>query len=455
LLRRKLPDPPPLPVAAATDLLSLRALLLMAGLGLLTGLLASVAPAFRAWGVDPLDALKGDRLVIGFGRFTARHLLAALQVAASVALLFAGALLVRSSWNAAHVDVAFEPRQLLVASLNLARGGYDVPRALAFQERLRDELRALPGVESAALGLQLPTRAAGTSTVESEGRSRSVGFNFVSPGYLETLRLRLLKGRDIDATDIAGGPPVALVNEELAQAFWPGADPIGKRIGAFGPRQASLEVVGVVRYRAGGIGDVGQPMFLGPRSQLYGTFPWQPRTAIYVRARAGDPRRLAPALARVVESLDPDLPLLGVRTAEDELGLPFAQQRLLLTTLSALSGIALFLTFAGVFGVVASATDARRREIGVRVALGARPSQVMTLVLGQGARLVAAGLVLGTPLVLGAGPLLSGFLLGVKPYDAGALVAAAAVLTLASLLAAYGPARRALAQDPTLALRAE
>jgi predicted permease len=441
----------PLPVDSATGLLSLRALAVCIALAASIGVMASIVPAVRASGIDPLLALKGDEGPRS--RLPFRTALVVAQVALSASLLTGTGLLVRTLLAASRVPLGFDVDPLLVATLDPARGGYDAARALALQAQVRDRLAAIPGVRSVAVATSLPFQTTMTTMAHVGSRSEKLCLESVSAGYVETLGLKILRGRDLTDADASGS--AALVNETAAERFWPGEDPLGKTITGISPRGLGVEVVGLVRARTGGPRDPQLPLLIVPRLRFYGAFPFQQRTALYVRAGEGDVQRLMPAVLRAVQDVDPDLPVANLRTARQQAARPFSDERLLATSFTAVAVITLLLAAAGLFGVLSSATEARKREIGIRMALGADSRQVLRLVVGHAARVVGLGVVLGIPLALGIGRLLSAFLFQVPAHDWLSLSATLCVLGAAGLLAAYGPLRRALAVAPMEVMRTE
>jgi predicted permease len=445
-------DPLSLPLEAATGVFSLRAFLVAAGLSLLVGTAASILPALTASSIDPMKLLRGD---LGHShRLPLRSALVALQVAVTLALLVATGLLLRSLEAASRLSFGPDASRLLVARLEPATAGYDAGRALRFERELREELARIPGVEAVAFGTGLPFEGGQGTSSMVDGRSERLDLESVGPDYLKTLGLPLLRGRDLAREDEDRSTGAALVSEGAARRLWPGSDPIGKVIGSISPRKLSVEVVGVVGAPAREPGEASDSLVFVPRARFYDAFPWQQRTALYVRAAVPDPRPLIPALSRAVQRLAPDLPVT-VRTATEQIARPFSEQRLLATSFGALSTIALVLVSTGLFGVVTSATEARRREIGVRVCLGARPRDVILLVQGRTARLVGLGLVLGLPLAFGLARILSHFLFRVGADDPAAFLGALPLLAGTGLLAAYGPTRRALAIAPSEVMRSE
>jgi putative ABC transport system permease protein len=292
-------------------------------------------------------------------------------------------------------------------------------------------------------------------SVEIEGRPETTGeyptadFNLTGPGYFEALGVALVRGRDFSEADDVGAPPVVLVNQAFAARFFPGEDPLGRRLTGVGPLSAA-EIVGVVAdHRARHLRRPAAPAVFAPHAQLY-----QASLGLVART-AGDPQALLGDIRRTLRGLDPDMPLFASVTLREKVAATLGQERLLAVLFLAFGGLALVLAGSGLFGLAAYTTQGRTREIGLRVALGARPRDVLRLVLGQSLGLVAAGLTLGLALTVLAGRLLAAQLFGVRPSDPWNLLAVAGVLVLTALLASHLPARRALRVDPVTALRSE
>ena len=286
-----------------------------------------------------------------------------------------------------------------------------------------------------------------------DGRDPSVGIHWITPGLLDTLGVKLLRGRNITEQDRAGQPKVLLVGESAARKLWPNDDPIGKRMwagqGSAGSGDAS-EVVGVVsdvRYRA--IETAPVPDVYLPLAQSY-----QSRMRLFVRS-ALDPSTLAPAIAREVRALDGNLPLSELKTMDDRVADAMWRTRIGAWLLSSFAALALLLTAIGIFGVMAQTVAQRTAEIGIRMALGARPRDVLGLVLRRAAVVTAAGIVIGAAVALLLTRLLAALLYGVESGDPATFVSVAVLLGVIALVAGYIPARRATRVDAIAALRAE
>jgi predicted lysophospholipase L1 biosynthesis ABC-type transport system permease subunit len=244
------------------------------------------------------------------------------------------------------------------------------------------------------------------------------------------------------------------VNQTLANRFWPAQDPIGRRIEDVGPERASIEVVGVVGDVRATFDEPSKPTLHAPLAQFYEAFPWQPLPTLIVRTQ-GEPLWFVPTVAAAVQRLDPDLPLFRVRTLREQVSTALAQQRFLASLLSAFGALAVVLAAAGLYGLVSYTTQTRMREFGVRSALGARASDVLRLVLADGARLALVGLALGLGAALALRGVLAGLIFGVGTADPLSMGAVALLLLLVALAAALGPARRAARVDPMTILRRE
>jgi len=425
---------------------------------MLTGVLFGLVPAREAMRTSMTAALKVDP---GFGarlrRWNARNVFMVAQAALSVVLLVGAGLFLRTLANARAADVTSDPGNVLMTSLNVAALKYDEARGQAFYRQLLERTEALPGVRSAALVMVVPMggRRGGTNVSIStandpaEKRTLQVDFNVVSPKYFETVGLPLLRGRAFTSYDRAGAPAVAIVNEQWAQQFWPGQDPVGKRFEEERPRR-TVQVVGVVRdgkfrsYRA-----AIKPCFYAPLAQNYSGM-----TNLELRT-AGDPLGLAAAVRRQVQVLDKDLPVSQMVTLKTYRDAGLGQERMIAGLLSGLGALALILAAIGIYGVMSFSVAQRRREIGIRIALGARASEVLRMVLGQGLALMLIGSAIGLAAAAAAARFIASLLYGVSPADPWTFATITLVLTATALVACYIPARRATRVDPMDALRNE
>ena len=433
-----------------------RAAAFSAVLSLAAGILFGLAPALQSTRADVAQALRDETTaVVGGGKAPLRHALAVTQMALSVLLLVSAGLLVRSVRNVRFVDTGFEPRGVVLASLDLHAARYTPESGLAFYRRLLERVAALPGVESFTLARRAPLGFGGSSStgLEVEGfrptddRPVFAFYNEVGPRYHATLRIPLVDGRDFAVADDAGAPLVAIVNETMAKWYWPGRSPIGGRV-RFDDRW--LTVVGVARdIKQRSLDQPPLPYLFLPVLQAY-----RPDVVLHARA-AGAPTAVGAGLGTVVRELDPALPVSGLRTLDDNLRASSVPQRLAGTLLVVFGALALLLSAIGLYGVLAYAVGQRTREIGLRVALGGRPADIVRLVVRQGLGLTAVGLVLGGAAALAAARGLGALLIGVSPRDPLTFAIVLSLLAATGLLACAVPARRATRIDPALALRSQ
>lgn len=446
----------PLPLAAATPILESRVLWFTAGLALLSTFGFGWLPALRASRPDLAAAMKldGGGLSGGPRSFTLRNGFVVVQVALSAVLLVGAGLLLRTIGEASRVDLGFNPDNALIVSLDVSKSGYTPEKGKAFYRQLLDEVRALPGVRSAAISRHVPVQSAGmitTVTLSSQasvgGREPEVAFTPVSADFFKTLGLRIEQGRDFARSD-EGGAPVLAVNRAFADRFWPGRDALRERVLNFGPQGA--EVIAVVAdARLTSLRESREPMIYVPASDYY-----VPSTSLIVRTDR-DPRALLPAVSGVVNRLDRTVPLFRTRTLREHVGQAMAEEKTIATLLSAFGALAMALAGVGLYGVIGYTSQIRRREFGVRLALGASPRALLLLVLGQGARLAGVGVTLGLVIASGSGRVLQSMLFGVSPTDGLTFVVIAAVLLVVAVAASAVPAWRASRVDPNRALRAE
>jgi predicted permease len=440
-----------------------RVLAFTAALALLTGVLFGLAPAIQASRADVVPVLKNETVPFGAGRgwrsfISLRQALVVSQVALSLIALIAAGLFLRSLRDAQGAEMGFETRGVLIMNFNLGREGYTPERGQLFYQQVVERVSGLPGVQTAGVAQNPPLAAAGgpLRSVFPEGMDTTtqdrilVQVNSVSPGYLETIDVPLLRGRDVTQTDATGAPLVVVINETMAQRFWPGQEAIGKRFKFFGD-EAFTTVIGVARNAVyNGVGEDPIPFIYQPLRQNY-----SPQAALHIRG-AGDAAGLAGIVRREVQQIDPTLSVFDVRTLEDQASEALAPLRINVIVLATFGGLALLLASIGLYGVANYAVAQRTREIGVRMALGANPSSVLRLVLGHGLMLVAAGLTVGLGLALLLASMIPPDLLpNVSARDPLTFGGTSAVLAAVALVASYIPARRATRIDPLIALRTE
>jgi putative ABC transport system permease protein len=429
---------------------------------LVTGLVFGFLPAFVASRQNVNDTLKEGAPSAGSGRRRGvlRGVLIVSEVGLSLALLLTAGLMMKSFVRLERVPPGFNPDRLLTMSVALPEAKYTSDQQTAdFYEQLIERVQNLPGVQSAATANMIPWSGMnGTSTIRIEGSSEpkpgqepEANFRSVSNLYFRTMQMPILRGREFNSHDSAKGQPVVAVNEAFAARFWPGEDPVGKRMGFSGPQhdrpwRTVVALVGNIKNQL----DVPAPaeMYFPLRQQTESTM------ALVVRT-SSDPRSLEESIRAQVVALDRDLPVFDVMTMEELRSVSVTAQRIGGTLMAALAGFALVLAAIGLFGVIAYAVSERTREIGIRMALGAKRREVFLLVVGQGMTLAFIGLLVGLPLALGMGRAVAGLLYGIGPNDFATLASVAAILAAVAFVACYIPARRAMRVDPMVALRYE
>lgn len=424
------------------------------------GALVGLVPAWRAAGHDPAAALKTDAPTVAAADrvFSLRSTLVVAQVAISFILLVGAGLFLRTLHNLNHVDTGFARDHVLVGRLDPTLNGYTGERASVLLSDFVQRIAAIPGVKHAGLSSVSPITHSwdvyGVSIPgyrPKEGEERDTSLATVSAGYLEAMGIPLRQGRALTWRDSAGAPSVAVINETMAREYFDGAA-LGRRF-SFGDRQPEFEVVGVVAD--GKYVDLREER--APRyvyiSFLQSPFPVAEMT-LHVRTD-GDPLRYLDAVKRELRALDPTLPLAGVTTIEDQIAESLASERILATLGSAFGLLALLLAEIGVYGVLAFAVARRTKEIGLRMALGARPAELSWMILRQVAVACGAGLVAGLAGVTALQGVARSALYGVVPADGLVIIGALLVLVSMSAIAAWLPARRAARLDPLIALRHE
>jgi putative ABC transport system permease protein len=448
-----LPDaiPPHVPMDA-------RVLGFAAFCSLAASVLSGLAPALAVSKPDLNAGLKdfGARAGRRRGRFGMRGGLAAAQIALSLVLLTGAGLLLRSFLALIRVDPGFDARNVLLAEVSLAPHDlYGPARQAQFFGRALEAIRRIPGVEYAAVTDESPlstfqSLAAGMAGEGQPPVSAPVVPVSASADYFRALRIPLLEGRFFDGRDGAGGGRVAIVNRTLAGLLFPGLDPVGRRIHSGDGPDPWITVVGVVgdiRHR--GLDDRFWPELYQPFAQS--PAPWM---SFVVRTSA-DPMGLVPAARAAVAGIDRSQPLFDVQSLAGRTSQSVAQRRQRAFLLAAFAALALAIAVVGVYGVMACSVERRTHEMGVRIALGARPRAIFRMVLAEGMRMALLGMAAGLAGAIALTRVLEGFLFGVKPTDAATFIAVCLLLISAAGLAAYIPARRATRVDPMVALRHE
>jgi predicted permease len=423
-----------------------------------TGVIFGLAPALQASRLDIVTALKSEGSWQNTGRSRLRAMFVTAQLTLSVVLLIGAGLFIRSLQSANRIDPGFRVEHALTVPINLGLLRYNETEGSNFYRDLLGRVQAQPGVERASLVrfqqlgfsfAQYQVIAEGTEARPAD-EGLSVGFNVVGPNYFKTLETSLLRGRDFAETDRKGAPEVVVINETLAAMLWPHEDALGKRLSVGGPGGPFLEVVGVARdgkYRS--LGEEPHPYVYQPVLQSY-----DPNMTLVVRTM-GEPQAIAPAVREQIRALDAKLPIADVKTFRDQLDLSLFPSRVAAWTLGGFGVLALLLAAIGIYGVVSYSVAQRTREIGVRMALGAKRKDVLRLVLGQGLFVIAFGLAVGLLLALAVTRLIAGFLYGVGATDLLTFGSVPLLLGVVALAASYIPARRATKVDPLVALRYE
>ncbi|MCI0567426.1 MAG: ABC transporter permease [Acidobacteria bacterium] len=448
-----------------------RVLLFSLAATLMTGLICGLAPALRAARPSGLMALLKRREQRGDSGSGGRLSLGAIvvgEIAIAATLLMGGGLMMQSFRNLQGIDLGFRPGNLLTLELPLSPLKYaETGQQVEFMQQVLQRVRALPGVLAAGMTTNIPMQRGVTldSVFEVEGRPPADPSNvpitahrLVTPGYMQTLGVSLLKGRMLDESDRAGSLPVAVVSEEFVRESWPGEDPIGKRVrrvrtGEKGPWMTVVGVVAEVKedrfwFR------IDRPVWYLPYAQQ--TFPLPVSIPLNLVVRtAGDPSLVAKAVREAVHSTDPSQPVAGAMPMVESLSDVLITERFSAVVMGALAGLGLLLAALGLYGVMAYTVSLRTGEIGLRMALGARPRDVFGLVLGRGIALALGGLAVGLGAAWALTRLLSSTLYQVDATDPAIFLAVALALGAIALLACYLPARRAARVDPMIALRIE
>jgi predicted permease len=386
--------------------------------------------------------------------------LAGAQVAGSLILLIIAGLFIRSLQHAQTMYLGFNPEHVSNFVMDPSQIGYDEARTREFYRQLEVRARALPGVQSVSLALGEPlTGGVNAGTVTWEGRPLapsqqppSLFFNRIDPAYFETLRVPLLRGRAFTESDNQSAPPVVIVNQTMADGFWPHQDPLGKRFSlktATEPAK-TMQVVGVAangKYMF--IAEDPTPFFYVPLAQGYSSM-----RALQVLSSVPPEMLLGPMQAEI-HKLAPDLPVTDAKTMKQTIADDLMEYRLGAGVAAAMGGIGLLLAVIGIYGIISFSTAQRTHEIGIRMALGGSAYDVMRLILQQGVRMVIIGLAVGVLAALGITRVMTGLLVGVSPSDPLTYLMVALLLAAVGLAACWIPARRATRVDPGIALRYE
>ncbi len=430
------------------------------GAALLTGILVGIVPALRASRANLIEVLNASGRSVAVGRHRFRSALVVAQVAGSLVLLIMAGLFARSLGMARHLNLGFDPNHVANFSFDPRGIGYTEAQGKVFSKQLLDRVRGLPGVESAGFASTVPfgyykdvqTLQIDGYAPASKTSSPYAGVTAISPGYFRTMRIPMVRGREIEDSDLEKTQRVAVINETMARMFWPNQDAIGRLFEMKDHPKEQIRIVGISK-------DIHWADYDSPIEAFFYTAMTQdysPLQTLHVRTY-GAPENMIPVVEQEIEKVAPGLPMFDVETMTQALN---TLNGLLLFQLgagiaAALGFLGLVLAIVGVYGIVSYVTSQRTHEIGIRMALGAEPSQILKMVIRQGLFIVVVGLGLGLISAFGAGRLAANFLVGVSPSDPVTYLAVSLVLACIALLACYIPARRATKVDPMVALRYE
>ena len=458
-------------VPHSTDVgLDSKVLAFTAIISIVTGILAGVLPAFRLTRADVNQSLKQ-----GLGRTDAdtsghrtRSILVVSEVALSLILLVGAGLMIRSFQTLRGVNPGFDSHQVLTITAMVSRAKFPLPsQEISFFDQVLERVRALPGVESAGVVDDIPLDNGGShQPIAIEGRPTlpmseqpEVDVRLISTGYMNALHIPVLRGRDLSPMDIAGRPAAILISESMARQFWPGEDALGKRLTMTFFPDAVREVVGIVGdVKLDGLDQTRPSATLYfpldqvsvPATGGWGSIPM----TLVVRSTSGSAGMVA-AVSNAVHAVDPEMPLRDILTMDDLVRNSLSQQRFNMLLLGAFAGLALLLAAVGVYSVLSYSVKRSVRELGIRLALGARVGDVLRMVGFEGIKPTLLGVAIGVAGALALGRVLSGLIYGVKPTDPVTFIAVAVLLVLIALVASLIPAYRATKVDPMVALRYE
>jgi putative ABC transport system permease protein len=440
------------------------ALMFTLAIALGASLIFGLAPALQTSRAGLAEGLRqgGKGTSVGARGGWARNAFVVAEIALAIVLVVGASVFARSLAALAAVDMGFDPERLLVLRTSVPIASrQEAPRATAFYRDVLVELRAVPGVEAVSGVTSLPTivRSNGSYAIEGGPAFGQPGvtfpsalFNVVTPDYFRTLRVPVKVGRDFSESDRLDAPFVAIINESLARLSFPDQNPIGRRLRCGLDSPEFMTIVGVVAdVKTSGPTEAAQPELFMPYEQHPGPAA---SLNIVARTRMPDPLSVAETMRRTIGTRNQDVPVT-VTTMNGTLETATAAPRFRTYLMTVFGGIALMLALAGVYGVMAYTVSQRVPELGVRIALGATPRSILGLILGHGARLAAAGIVVGVALALVSGRALRGLLFEVTPWDPITLGVVVTAVTLATLAACYIPGRRAVSVNPMVALRGE
>ena len=430
------------------------------GISLLAGLLCGLIPALQIVRRGQFGSLRDSgRGAIGDARsHRLRGALVISEVALALVVLIGASLFLESFWHAKRTDLGFDPSHVLLAGIDLSEQGYSTEQGKLFMRQLRDRVQALPGVQGASFGhapLGFDRDHDNSASVQIDGylprsgEDMNVYWAQVWPGYFDLLQIGLTEGRDFSDQDDSQAPPVAIVSEAFVHRFFEGTEPVGRKLRLGGSEWTVIAVVDDIKYHS--LGESPQPYFYLPMQQV-----WEPSTGTGMLVRTeGPPEQILPSLQREWRSVDPRVNLSVTFALRDFIGASWFVQKIAASLLGVLGTLALLLAALGLFSVMAYTVSQRTQEIGIRMALGAKTSDVLRSVLVQALRLAMIGVGVGLALSFALTRLVANQLLGVSATDPLTFVGVSCLLCAVALAASFIPARRATQVDPLVALRAE
>ena len=423
------------------------------GLTLLTSVLSGLLPALRASNADPAAGLK-DRSALRSPRLWMGKALISTQIALSILLVMGAGLLIQTFSNLRHLDPGFKPENLLLFRLNAEQGGYNELQRLNFFENTRQSISAIPGVESVALSdLALISGAMSATSItipdhpENSKKSMQTNQLVISEGFFSTMGMKLTAGRDFNLQDNKDSLKVIIVNETFAHNYLPGLNPIGQTINT---GNTNYQIVGVCK----------DSKYQSLREEIppttYFTFRQWQVSGMYFEVRSTlPPLSLIPAVRKVVSSLDATIPIVNIKTQRQVLDQSLFQEQLFTSLCSFLALLALGLSCIGLYGLMAYTVTRRTSEIGIRMAIGARPRDVAFPIIREAILIASIGVLIGIPITLAVSHLIRSALYGIQSYDPMTLIAVSLLFVSVAIFAAWLPARRAARVDPMTALRCE
>jgi predicted permease len=451
--KRLLPQP-----IGQSAFLDWRVLAFVIAVTALTGIIFGIAPALRATGGDVNAALKQTTRSVAGSRSVLGKSLLVFQVAVSLVLLVGAGLFLRTLQNLRHVDVGFNPHNLMLFRVQPNLNRYDDKRSVALMGDLLQRIGTVPGVRGVALtNPALLSGSVNSTSIYVRGRTyvgdprefqNSINRLVISPNFFEVMEIPILAGRSLTPRDDQAAPKVAVINEAAVKKYFANENPIGQRFGSSIENSGQIEIVGVLRdAKYNSLRDPAPPTMYVPYLQA------RPGGSVIAVRTAVAPATVTASVREAVRQVDPNLPMMDVSTQIEQVERRFAQEKIFAQAYTLFGALALLLAGIGLFGLMSYSVSRRTNEIGIRMALGARSGDVLRLVMRESMILVAVGVVNGVGVALGVSRFVATLLFGLAPTDATSIAAATGIMVVVSALAGFLPARRAARVDPMIALR--